>query len=81
MLYTFKEAFPEMHKLTIISLSLPFTSASAERTFSKLRQIKTYLRNRMSTKRLSNLAIHKIDLDVFVDEFANNHENRRIKLH
>ena len=78
-----------MHKLTIISLSLPVTSASAERSFSKLRQIKTYLRNRMSTKRLSNLAIlslesaraHKIDLDVFVDEFANNPENRRIKLH
>ena len=52
--------------------------ASAERSFSKLKLIKTYLRNYMEQKRLRNLAILSIEhsmtqnlnLYVFIKTFA-----------
>ena len=51
--------------------------------------VKTFLRNSMTSERLSNIAIlsieskraESIDLDNFVDEFDSRHDNRRIKLH
>lgn len=84
----YKEAFFELFKLLKISLTIPVTSAAAERSFSALKVIKTYLRNSMSNVRLSNLGILHIErkraanlnLDEFVDIFANNHNNRRINL-
>ena len=58
-------------------LTLPMTTATAERSFSKLKLIKTYLR--MSQHRLSSLATILIektiacqfDLDKVIDRFAN----------
>lgn len=44
-----------------ILLTLPMTVASAERSFSKLKLIKTYLRNRMSQERLVDLSIISIE--------------------
>ncbi|KAF0705426.1 zinc finger MYM-type protein 1-like, partial [Aphis craccivora] len=63
----------------IIYLTLPVTVASAERSFSKLKLIKNYLRNNMSQDRLSNIAVlniekdvaAKIKLDHVINTFAN----------
>ena len=72
---------------TVTAVILPVTSASCERSFSKMKVVKTFLRNSMSNE--SNIALlsveraraEDIDLDSFVDEFDSRHENRRIKLH
>ena len=84
----YKEAFHELYRLCKIAVIVPVTSAASERSFSSLNLIKSYLRNAMSDKRLSNLGVINIekkrsadlDLDEFVDIFANNHNNRRIVL-
>ncbi|XP_068114995.1 zinc finger MYM-type protein 1-like [Hyperolius riggenbachi] len=84
----YKDAFFELHKLILIALTLPVTSAGCERSFSKLKTIKTYLRNRMANERLSSLAVlaingnrtEELDLDKVVDIFAKIHQNRRIVL-
>ena len=79
-----EEALPELCRLAKISVS----SASAERIFSALKLIKTTLRNAMGNDRLSNLAVlsiesmrvKRLDLEEFVNRFAENHRNRRILL-
>ena len=89
LLSPYKAAFDCMYKLLLIAVTLPITSASCERSFSKMKLIKTYLRNSMSNGRLSNIALlsiesvraESINLDAFVDEFHSRHGNRRIKLH
>ena len=43
---------------------MPLTVASAERSFSKLKLIKTYLRSSMSNDRLSQLAVISIENSV-----------------
>lgn len=43
-------SFPNMSIALRIILTIPITSASAERSFSKLKLIKTYLRNSMTQK-------------------------------
>ena len=45
----------ERYECYIIGCTLPISSAEAERSFSGLRRIKSYLRNRMSEKRFSGL--------------------------
>ena len=49
--------FGEVVKLVTLIVSLPATVASAERSFSMLRRLKTYLRSRTGQKRLTNLAL------------------------
>ena len=83
-----EEALPELCRLAKISVVLPVASASAKRSFSALKLIKTTLRNAMGNDRLSNLAVlsiesmrvKRLDLEEFVDRFAENHRNRRILL-
>ena len=61
-----------------ILLTLPVTVASAERSFSKLKLIKNYLRSIMGQERLVNLAIlgiesdlvKSIDFDCIINSFA-----------
>jgi len=87
--HPYHEAFPEIHKLLRIFMTVPVTTAQAERIFSKLHVVKTYLRSRMSSQRLRNLAIllieqHRsncLNMDLLVDEFAAVHSNSRIKLY
>ena len=45
----------------LLFLALPVTVATAERSFSKLKLIKTYLRNIMQDDRLSGLAVLSIE--------------------
>ena len=52
---------PEICKAMKIYSVIPATSCSAERSFSCLRRLKTYLRSTMLQERLSNLAIISIE--------------------
>lgn len=75
------EIFPIVHNLFQLLLTLPATSATAERNFSSLRRLKTWMRSRMSEERLNGLALlHcyrnvNINYDDVIDEFAKS--NRR----
>ncbi|XP_065209889.1 zinc finger MYM-type protein 1-like [Planococcus citri] len=53
--------FPETFKLLTLILTIPVTSAAAERSFSALKRIKTYLRNTQGEERLSCLALINIE--------------------
>ena len=63
------------------------TVASAERSFTKLKLIKTYLRSTMSQERLSGMAVlsinhqlaEQISFDDIIDDFASR-KTRRVKL-
>jgi hypothetical protein len=85
----FKAAFHELHRLCKIAVSLPVSTASCERSFSALRQIKTYVRNSMIESRLSAVAViaiekeraHLLNVDDILDVFARRHGNRRICLY
>ena len=52
---TFKTLFPNLNKTGAICLSIPVTTASAERNFSQMKLIKTHLRSSLNDKSLSNL--------------------------
>ena len=56
--------FPNTHIALRILLTVPVTVASGERSFSKLKLIKTYMRSTMLQERLTNLAILSIENDV-----------------
>ena len=56
--------FPNLTVALRIFLTMPLTVASAERSFSKLKLIKTYLRSRMSNDRLTQLAVISIENSV-----------------
>ena len=49
-----KMLFTEVDKLLKIYLTIPVTTSTAERNFSALRRIKTYLRNSMTQARLNH---------------------------
>ena len=58
--------FSEVNKLLHLYLTVPMTSATAERTFSALRRLNTYLHATMSQQRLNNLMVlhvHKDETD------------------
>lgn len=79
----FKNIFSEVHKLLWLYLTIPITSSTAERTFSVLRRLLTYLRSTMTEKRLNNcllLHIHK-DLTDEIDiakEFISVNNERKL---
>ncbi|KAL4083513.1 hypothetical protein QTP88_028829 [Uroleucon formosanum] len=56
-----KEIYPNITIALQIFLTLPVSVASAERSFSKLKLIKNYLRNTMKQQRLNNLSIISIE--------------------
>ena len=49
--------FPNIRKMLIHIMVLPVTSCEAERSFSTLRRIKSYLRTTMTNERLNGLAL------------------------
>lgn len=77
--YSLQDVYPNMEVALRIFLTMPVSTATCERSFSKLKIIKNYLRSSMYQERLSNLAIlsieHeiaiKIDYTSIIEEFAN----------
>lgn len=59
-----KGIFPNLFVALRIFLTMPVTVAHGERSFSKLKLIKTYLRSNMSQSRLTNLAVISIEEDI-----------------
>lgn len=88
LLECYKLAFSELYLLCTIAIIIPPSSAGVERTFSSLRQIKTYLRNKMINSRLTDIAVLSIeknisknlDMEKVVDKFSAAHHNRKIML-
>ena len=71
-----------IHAAVKILLTMPVSSATAERSFSSLKRIETYLQSTMIEDRLNGLALHRnyqIDLDRIIQQFAAD-GNRRIQL-
>ena len=80
------EAFPVTISLLRGALCLPVSSTTCERSFSRMKLIKTYCRNSMGDERLSRLTIlaverdFSINLEETVNAFSTNHMNTRILL-
>lgn len=86
-----KLCMPELFKLLCIAVVLPVATASTERSFSALKRIKSYIRNKTGQARLSNMAkisiekafIKSQDENVFIEEVIDHfaeQKNRRIPL-
>lgn len=81
-----RSLFSEVFKLCRILIVLPSSSASAERSFSMLRRIKTYLRSTMTQTRLNNLCIlnaypemvDEILVDDLMSDFINNSHRQNL---
>ena len=64
---------------------MPVTVASAERSFSKLKLLKSYLRSSRSQERLNDLAIlcieknmlENIDVDSIINDFVSRNARRQ----
>lgn len=56
-------SFPEVITACFLFLTLPVTTATAERSFSKLKLIKNYLRTSMGQERLSDLSLLSIEAE------------------
>jgi len=59
--YCLQDAYPNCEIALRIFLTIPVTEASCERSFSKLKIIKNYLRSSIGQERLSGLAIISIE--------------------
>lgn len=80
-----KEMFSEVLRLIKIFYTIPVTTSTAERSFSALRRLKTYLRATMTQPRLNHamtLYVHKertdnIDVDEIANTFISANERRK----
>ena len=80
-----RKLFSEVDKLLRLYLTIPATSATAERTFSVLRRLKSYLRANMGQERLNNVMllniyqseIDELDIHEIAKKFAGCNERRR----
>jgi hypothetical protein len=69
---------PDLHYIVDVALTLPVTTASVERAFSRLRLIKSHLRTTMSASRLQSLVrisanlhlTNQIPLSHLMEEFT-----------
>ena len=80
----YKTMLSEVNKLLQLYFTFPVTTATAERSFSSLRRIKTFLRSTMTECRLNNLFllyVHKsitdaLDLSQIAKDFASVNSRR-----
>ena len=78
-------AFTDVVTALLLFLTLPVTVARAERSFSKLRLIKNYLRSTMGQDRLRHLALlsieaesaEKLQTEQIIDDFATAKSRRK----
>lgn len=61
------DVFPELVRLGKLIVTIPASSASAERSFSALRRIHTYLRNTQNQTRLADLALIAIEKRLLIE--------------
>ena len=81
-------AFSELLKAARIAITLPVSTTGCERSFSKLKLIKSHLRMTIANARLKHLAvisIHRkralsVDLELVVERFIQKFPNSRIVL-
>lgn len=81
-----RQVYKNVSRLVRLFMTVPMSNATAERSFSSLRRIKTYLRNRLSQEHLNHrmfLNIHKelldqVDLIAVCQEFVDKND-RRVK--
>lgn len=76
------DIYPTVRRLLLVLVTLPVSNASAERSFSTLRRLKTWLRNKMGEERLNGLALlhmHqdiRVSIDAVIDRFARSGKRR-----
>ena len=78
------DLLPELVKFIKLILIIPVTTCTAERSFSSLKRLLTYLRSTMTQYRLNSLSIlhvhmeeaMKLDLNAIADEFINQNKIR-----
>ena len=73
------DRFPEFSSVAHILEVIPATSCSAERSFSALRRLKTYLRSTMGQQRVSNIALINIER-AYANSVVNNDMDRIIDI-
>jgi len=79
----FRTLFPNIVKLIQLLSVIPATSATAERSFSCLRRVKTWLRSTISQTRLNSMVILQANrlvqphIDTVIDEFISLNDTRR----
>ena len=77
--------YPSIYMVLCVLISMPVSTATAERSFSVMRRVKTYLRNTMTTNRLSGLGLlnvyreKELSSDVVLDIF-NRRKKRKLAL-
>ncbi|KAL4136302.1 hypothetical protein QTP88_007850 [Uroleucon formosanum] len=78
-----QDAYPNIYTAYQIFLTLPVTSASCERSFSKLKIIKSYLRSTTKQRRLNNLSIisieHEIAKTINYDDIINEFASKKAR--
>ena len=85
-LYPLQEAFPILITLIENAITIPVSSTTNERTFSKMKMIKTTVRNTVTNDRLNDLCILAVERDIHVsfeyltDSFSDVHKNSQIML-
>jgi hypothetical protein len=78
------DCFPNASIAYRILLTIPVTVASAERSFSKLKLLKSYMRTTMTQQRLNDLAtislesevLEKIDYEDIIEDFISKNPKR-----
>jgi hypothetical protein len=78
------DSYPNISNAYRILFTVPVTVASAERSFSKLKLMKNYLRSTMSQDRLNGLAtlciekklLNEVDSNTIINEFASRNVTR-----
>ena len=79
----YKTMLSQIHKLLRLYLTIPFMSATSERSFSGLKRVFTYVRSTMTEQRLNNCLImythkHLTDIKSIAKEFIAASEERRL---
>ena len=81
-----KKFYPNIYYLLCVLATLPLSTAEVERSFSSMKRIKSFLRNKMGNERLTGLALMSIHypVPVTVEEvlniMASNRGKRRLLL-
>ena len=78
------DCFPNASIAYRVLLTIPVTVASAERSFSKLKLLKSYMRTTMTQQRLNDLAtialesevLEKIDYEDIIEDFISKNTKR-----